>query len=200
MPKNLSNTLRDRTGSVSILFIIFIVVAISFTYGIVAVAETLIQKKEAIYGAQSSANAAAFVYAQTFVKKMHQCVGKKIEEAMSTSAQINPDCDNTKLKQCAEGDFTECGTIVFLCFPDEQNEIQACGQDENVRNESIQVARSSAQTIAKKYELKHVEISLFNDSVKVTGTKELKTQLPIFGTTDEFKVQAESTFSLLKKD
>ena len=200
MTKKSAKPPQEEAGAISLLIIAFVFIAISLSYGIVAVAETLIQKKEAMYGAQSSASAASYVYAQTYVKKMHECVKTKISEEVSESVVTNPNCDTSELQACLDSDFKSCDVDLDVCIPDESQIVDACTHDDKVLSESMDAAQSSAQTIAQKYKLKDVHLSLSDDTMRVSAQKELESQVPVFGSTGKIDVQAKSSFTLAKKD
>lgn len=192
---------RDESGSVSLLVIIIVVIAVSLSYGIVAVAETLIQKKEAVYGAQSSASAGAYVYGQTFVKEVKRCVKEKIEEYLAESPITDTDqtCNKDKLYVCLESDFKHCEVDLAVCVPEKDEYILTCSDDELVIATSMEAANSSAQTIAQKYQLTDLKLSRSEDTMNVSASKELITKIPVLGMTGNMSIESKSTYKLIQK-
>lgn len=171
-------------GSVSILVIILVVMAISLCYAIVGVAETLIAKKEALYGIQSSANAAAFAYGQTIVNSLDECVAEQMEEAGGEGDE----------SEAAEADESEAENS------SEDELVAACMEDEEIKEKAMEAAESSADTIADKYHLEHVHLSLTEDTMNLAADQKVESKVPVFGSSGKLSVQAKSSFQITKKD
>ncbi len=196
MTKKCTQLPDQQHGSVSLLVLLFGVMAIGICFGVVAVAETMTVKKEATLGAQSSANAAAFSYGHTFVKEVKQCYTKKVSEWLEEEPELPEECDTDLLDECLSKKFKQCDSEVLVCIPDSDEFIQSCTRDPQVIAASTDAAKSAASRVASNYQLDHFFVAKQDDTLKISGNRSFSSQVPVFGRNMELNVEAESETTL----
>lgn len=212
--ENCSNS--SQSGSVSLVMIAFVVIAVSLTYAVVAVAENMILKKQANYGVQSSANAASYMYGDTLIKETKICVKKKIQEkldesgASSTASDLQiptsapadqstantPVCKTADLQKCLDSDLKECSDTVSACWDGEDSPITTCQEDDEVKAKAFSAARSSAQSVADKYSLSNLQVQMSGEKITVDAQKDIVSQVPTFGVSTRVSVEAASAYQI----
>ena len=208
--------MNEQRGSVSILIIAFVMMAMLLTLGILAVAESKMAQQQLQYATQASANAGAYVYGRTYNKELNRCIKEKIEEELegldvtegepvadsesesepseSTDSEesSSESCTPAKLQQCVDTDFKECEIDLNSCWDEDESPIEACQEDGQVRQVAADAANSSAHHLADENKLTNVRFNLENEMADVSAEKELETQVPHFGVSQLFASQASS--------
>lgn len=176
--------------------------AMLLTYGILAVAESMIAKKQIQYATQASANAGAYVYGRTYIQELDRCIKEKILEQLEeddgglereADADLElPSCSSNKLRQCAETDFEECDLELNSCWEEEVSPINICLHDDRVRQAASAAAREKAHQLARQYDLEHIHIAVDSETANVSADKRLETKVPRFGVSRYFSSSAKS--------
>jgi hypothetical protein len=196
----------DQSGSISILVIAFVVMGMLLMYGILAVTESLVAKKQVQYATQASANAGAYMYGRAYLKELNSCIKEKIlEENEGENSEISENHDEpsetdssvsvclpSELRECAESDFEECAVDLTTCWEEAESPINACQEDRTVREAALDAAKDSARDIASRNHLEHFTFSLQNDLAEVSAERTLETRVPHFGVSRNFAGRASS--------
>jgi hypothetical protein len=193
-------THRDESGLASLLVIALVVMAVGISYGIVSVAENMVQKKEAAYGAQSSVNSAAYAYGQTYISQTRACIVQKVQDELDETLILPATCDAQLLQVCLDTNFQHCEQDIFLCFEEVDSFVEECSEDATVHDESFQAAKESAKSVAPKYQLQDVKLTISGETLKVSAKRDVSTQLPKFGATQKIELEAQSAFSVANRD
>lgn len=200
--KDKKRTEKLQSGSISLLIVLVVVMSFTLCMGVVAVAEGNAHTRFVQHAVQSTANAAAFSYAQEYVKDVKTCIKQKIID-QSDQAEgenfPNSTCELSKVVECAESDFKTCTLDLPACFEETDSPLIECQSDAEVLAMSESTAVQKAKKIATKYQLEKVRISRENEKYIVIGSGSLNSKIPQFGAQKVDTYQAESNIIISKR-